>query len=101
MPIRRMDETLTLRVDHETKLALDLLSRMKRSSMSQVVLREVRKLADKELPKVKVGAAAHSLVSMVADVYVQDQLVKLAVYAPDLLTEEEEKIWRVISEDPA
>jgi len=33
------------------------------------------------------------------DVYEQDRLVKLALIAPDLLTEEEQKIWRVISED--
>ena len=97
--IRKMDETLTVRLDGQTRFALELLARAKQQSISNLIVGEMRKLAERELPKRKIGEREYSLYGVVWDVFPQDRLVKLALHAPELLTEDEQKIWRVISED--
>jgi len=95
----RKDATLTLRIDARTRYALDLLSRVKRRSVSELVVDQLRKLVGEELSSIDVAGTATPLVDAVWDVFAPDRLVKLAMHAPELLTDDEAKVWRVISED--
>jgi hypothetical protein len=94
-------ESLTIRIDARSRYGLDLLGRLKRRSVSELVLDEIREVLDKELPKCKVDGKSLGLMDAVWDVFEQDRMVKLALAAPDLLNDEERRLWRVISEDRA
>lgn len=94
-------ETLTIRIDDRSRYALDLLGRLKRRSVSELVLGEIREVIDKELPKPEVDGKRVPLMDAVWDAFEQDRMVKLAMAAPELLNDDEQKLWRVISEDQA
>ena len=72
---------------------------MKRRSVSELVLEAMGKRFEQDLPRCKIEGKEVSLMQAVWMVFEQDRLVKLALIAPELLTEDEQKIWRVISED--
>lgn len=101
MPVTwvRKGETLTIRIDSRSRYGLDLLGRLKRRSVSELVLAEIREVIERELPKREVEGKRVGLMEAVWDVFEQDRLVKLAQVAPELLNEVEQKVWRVISED--
>jgi hypothetical protein len=94
-------ETLTIRIDARSRYGLDLLGRLKRRSVSELVLDEIREVIDKELPKPEVDGKRVHLMDAVWDAFEQDRMVKLALAAPELLNDYEQKLWRVISEDHA
>jgi len=95
----KKSETLTIRIDARSRFGLDILGRLKRRSVSELVLDEIREVMQRELPKHSRGGKQVGLMDAVWDVFEQDRLVKLALYDPQLLTDEEQKLWRVISED--
>jgi hypothetical protein len=97
----RKSENLNIRIDARTRCGLDLLARVSNRSVSEIVLAELRKRLDAELPRRDVDGKQVSLLDVVWDVFEQDRMVKLAVFGPELLTEDEQKMWRVISEDRA
>ena len=97
--LRKKNENLTVRIDAQTRHALDLLARTRRGSISDLVVEQVREVTARELPKVTVQGKRVPLMDAVWDVFPQDRLVKLARVAPQLLNDEEQKLWRVISED--
>ena len=101
MPVifERKDATLTVRIDARSRYGLDLLSRIKRRSISEIVVSELKEILDKELPASRIEGAEVPLLDAAWDVFGPDRVVKLALYAPELLTEDEQKIWRVISEN--
>ena len=94
-------ETLTIRIDTRSRYGLDLLGRLKRRSVSELVLDEIREVINNELPKPEVDGKRVRLMDAVWDVFEQDRMVKLALAAPELLSDYEQKLWRVISEDHA
>jgi hypothetical protein len=95
----RKDETLTIRIDARSRYGLDLLGRLRRRSVSELVLDEIREVIGRELPKCEVDGKRVGLIEAVWDVFEQDRMVKLALAAPDLLNDDERRLWRVISED--
>jgi hypothetical protein len=97
----RKTDTLTVRVDPRTRFGLDLLASVTRRSVSDLVLEEIRAMLERELPKRSVGGKRISILDAVWDVFAQDRMVKLALHAPELLSDEEQKVWRVIAEDRA
>src|SRR5439155_22354877 len=95
----RKSETLTIRIDARSRFGLDILGRLKRRSVSELVLDEIREVTQRELPKRTRDGKQVTLMDAVWDVFEQDRIVKLALFAPELLSDDEQKLWRVISED--
>ena len=99
-PLKK-SENLTIRLDAQTRFGVEIFARIRRRSVSEVVLEELRNRLDKELPRCDINGKKVGLLEAIWDEYEQDRMVKLALHAPQLLTPEERKIWRVISEDRA
>ena len=87
-------ETLTIRVSPKMKFGLELLARKQHRNLTSV--------ADWALYKAlkdPVEGLSEGLLEEVWDPYEPDRLVKLALKCPELLTYEEELIWRIIQND--
>ena len=92
-------DSVTIRIDSRTRFGVDLLARLGRTTVTEVISQQIRERLAQALPKCDVDGREVGLLDAVWDEYEQDRMVKLAVHAPDLLSPEEQKLWRVISED--
>ncbi|UVM34406.1 hypothetical protein [Pseudomonas sp. B21-019] len=97
----RKTETLTLRLDPKVKLMIELISRIRRQSITGVVEAAIEEIAfDLDAPFVS-GGEAHpmSLLSAVSEIWSTDEserFVQLCHYLPSLITYEEQRIWETI-----
>ncbi|MEO5334223.1 MAG: hypothetical protein H7839_19590 [Magnetococcus sp. YQC-5] len=109
-------ELVSVRVSPKTKFSLELLSRIQRRTVSAIVHmaieRELRRDGsqlnfDEEDGKGMVEKARGRreenesyLPDLLWDPVVSDRLVKLAQNRPDLLTHQEQLMWKAIQENP-
>lgn len=94
-------EVVTIRLDPKLRFAAELAARKQRRTLSSFVewaieqaVREV-----KVLNKDDVMGNTWQAMMLVWDVDEADRLVKLALNFPELLTFDEEKLWKIISEN--
>lgn len=86
--------SMTVRLDPKLKYGLEILARKQYRNLSSLVEWSLNKaLSDPEdgLPDL----------DKIWDVYEADRLVKLALYKPELLNFDEQKIWKLIKENGA
>jgi hypothetical protein len=97
----RKTETLTLRLDPKVKLMIELISRIRRQSITGVVEAAIEEIAfDLDAPFVS-GGEPHpmSLSSAVSEIWSTDEserFVFLCHYLPSLITYEEQRLWETI-----
>ncbi|MCQ3001434.1 hypothetical protein NLO98_16920 [Pseudomonas syringae] len=97
----RKTETLTLRLDPKIKLMIELISRIRRQSITGVVEAAIDEIAfDLDAPFV-LGGEAHtiSLGSAVSEIWSTDEserFINLCHFLPSLITYEEQRIWETI-----
>jgi hypothetical protein len=97
----RKTETLTLRLDPKVKLMIELISRIRRQSITGVVEAAIEEIAfDLDAPSVS-GGEAHpmSLLSAVSEIWSTDEserFIQLCHYLPSLITYEEQRLWETI-----
>lgn len=97
------DQRLTLRISGKDKFAFELLARKEGLSLSALF----KKILDESLKKgLTLPRSDNSkeqvyIPDIAYDPLVPDRLVKLAQASPDLLTDREQVIWKVIQENPA
>lgn len=97
----RKTETLTLRLDPKVKLMIELISRIRRQSITGVVEAAIEEIAfDLDAPFVS-GGEAHpmSLGSAISEIWSTDEserFINLCRYLPSLITYEEQRLWETI-----
>ena len=102
--IAEKGDRLTLRIAAKDKFALELLAQKEGLTLSTLVMKSlerplregltVSKKQGKRTVKIYIPDAAF-------DPLTPDRLVNLALVAPELLTDREKVIWKVIKENPA
>jgi hypothetical protein len=99
----RGEERLSLRLSSQAKFSIELLARIKETSLSRLVLDALELKSREELTRKVVRDDGSEeevyLPEAVWDPLMPDRLVKLATYAAELLTEPERVQWTVISEN--
>jgi len=85
--------SMTVRLDPKLKYGLEILARKQYRNLSSVVEMTLNELVNKEFDGYNLP-----YLHDIWDVYEQDKLVKLALIAPEILSYDEQKIWRVIEE---
>lgn len=99
----RGEDRLSLRLSSKSKFSIELLARAKETSLSGLVLGALELKSRKELTRTIKGTDGSDedryLPDVVWDPLVPDRLVKLAMHAPDLLTDRERVQWTVIGEN--
>lgn len=96
-------DTLTLRISAKDKFALELLSNIQDRSLSSIVMDALREPLRAGLTleiKEGRGNASVYIPDIAYDPLLPDRLVKLALAAPELLTNREKVVWKVIKENP-
>ena len=95
-------EIITVRLDPKLRFAAELAARKQRRTLSSFVewaieeaVRSVR-----VLNKEDISGVVWQAMMQVWDVEEADRLVKLAINFPELLTFDEERLWKIISENP-
>ncbi len=100
---QRKSETLTLRVSGRTKLAIELLAQKEGTTLSAIVMEAMEQPIKDGLTVFKVAPNGTQeqvfLPDLIYDPLEPDQEVKLAVNAPELLTDRQRVVWKVIIED--
>jgi hypothetical protein len=97
----RKTETLTLRLDPKVKLMIELISRIRRQSITGVVEAAIEEIAfDLDAPFVT-GGEAHpmSLGSTISEIWSTDEserFINLCFYLPSLITYEEQRLLETI-----
>jgi len=103
LTIQRKSETLTLRVSGRTKLAIELLAQKEGTTLSAIVMEAMEQPIKDGLTVFKEAPNGTQervfLPDVIYDPLEPDQEVKLAVYAPELLTDRQRVVWKVITED--
>ncbi len=97
-------DTLTLRMPVKDKFALELLGTIQDRTLSSIVIEALQEPLRNGLTiKKKKGNKTESvyLPDVVFDPLVPDRLVKLAMTAPNFLSQRDQVAWKVISENPA
>jgi hypothetical protein len=97
----RKTETLTLRLDPKVKLMIELISRIRRQSITGVVEAAIEEIAfDLDAPVVSGGKAwPMSLLSAVSEIWSTDEserFIHLCTHLPSLITYEEQRLWETI-----
>lgn len=97
----RKTETLTLRLDPKVKLMIELISRIRRQSITGVVEAAIEEIAfDLDAPVVSAGEPwPMSLLSAVSEIWSTDEserFIHLCTHLPSLITYEEQRIWETI-----
>ncbi len=95
-------QVVTVRLDPKLKFAAELAARKQRRTISSFIEWAVEQAIEK-VPVTSGGIEApeksvYDILETVWDVEESDRLVKLAIHFPQLLTFEEEKIWKLICE---
>ncbi len=97
----RKTETLTLRLDPKVKLMIELISRIRRQSITGVVEAAIEEIAfDLDAPFFyEKETNTWSLSSVVTEVWSTDEserFINMCYHLPTLLTYEEQRIWETI-----
>lgn len=97
----RKTETLTLRLDPKIKMMIELISRIRRQSITGVVEAAIEEIAfDIDAPYFDDGETHnHTLAVVFSDVWSSDEserFINLCYRFPTLLTYEEQRIWETI-----
>ncbi|MGU9820052.1 hypothetical protein [Pseudomonas sp. LF090] len=97
----RKTETLTLRLDPKVKLMIELISRIRRQSITGVVEAAIEEIAfDLDAPVMSGGEPnPMSLLGTVGEIWSTDEserFVNLCVHLPSLITYEEQRLWETI-----
>lgn len=97
----RKTETLTLRVDPKVRLVIELISRVRRQSITGVVEAAIEEIAfDLDVPFVDEGAAKNAaLGSVFSEIWSTDEselFINMCYRLPSLLTYEEQRLWETI-----
>lgn len=97
----RKTETLTLRLDPKVKMMIELISRIRRRSITGVVEAAIEEVAyDTGVPYFDDGRINnHPLGSILSDVWSTDEserFINMSYRFPTLLTYEEQRIWETI-----
>lgn len=89
-------EVVTVRLDPKLRFAAELAARKQRRTLSSFVEWAV----EEAIKKVFTGDSQtiEMIVSRIWDVEDADRFVKLALDSPELLTFDEERLWKIISE---
>jgi len=98
------DKTLTLRISDKNKFALELLATIQGRSLSSIVMEALQEPLKAGLTREKKegrNIVPIYIPDVAYDLLPPDRFVKLALAAPDLLTEREKVLWKVITENPA
>lgn len=101
----RKTETLTLRLDPKVKYTIELMSRIRRQSITSVIEAAVEAEAfDLDTPVIIEGKReTWSLASAVSEFWSTDVVTRflgLCAFMPELLTYEEQRIWETIKATP-
>jgi len=101
----RKTETLTLRLDPKVKYTIELMSRIRRQSITSVIEAAVEAEAfDLDTPVIIDGKReTWSLASAVSEFWSTDVVARflgLCAFMPELLTYEEQRIWETIKATP-
>ncbi|WP_164341905.1 hypothetical protein [Pseudomonas viridiflava] len=97
----RKTETLTLRLDPKVKMMIELISRIRRQSITGVVEAAIEEISfDLDAP-FELDGEAHvmSLGSAVSEIWSTDEserFINLCHFLPSLITYEEQRIWETI-----
>jgi hypothetical protein len=95
-------QVVTVRLDPKLKYSAELAARIQRRTLSSFVEWSV----EEAVKKVEVMGIDHAPTSVdkatryVWDVNEADRLVKLALHFPELLTFDEDRLWKIIIEHP-
>lgn len=97
----RKTETLTLRLDPKVKIMIELISRIRRQSITGVVEAAIEEVAyDTDAPYFDDGKMnSHALGTIFSDVWSTDEsewFINMCYRFPTLLTFEEQRIWETI-----
>ena len=91
-------ETVTVRLDPKLRFAAELAARKHRRTLSSFIEWAVEESVQNVcLDGLK--ATAYDAIDLVWDVDESDRFVKLALYYPNLLTHDEEVLWKLICEN--
>lgn len=101
----RKTETLTLRLDPKVKFMIEVVSRLKRQSITGVVEAAIEELAfDLDVPFHDGGNTENrSVANALTKVWSTDEserFINLCYHLPNLLTFEEQRIWETIKSSP-
>jgi hypothetical protein len=98
-------ETVTVRLDPKLRYLAELSALKQRRTVSSFIEWAIEDCLSRINLKEAMGGAKDQSVADVAaqlwDVDEADRFVKLAVRFPDLLTHDEQKLWKLIRESPA
>jgi len=96
-------EVVTVRLDPKLRFAAELAARKQRRTLSSFIewaIEEAVNNVQVTNASNNVGSVNHAM-KIVWDVEEADRLVKLALNFPELLTFDEERLWKIISEQPS
>ena len=95
-------EIVTVRLDPKLRFAAELAARKQRRTLSSFVEWAIEQAVREVtvLNKDDIRGNAWQAMMRVWDVDEADRLVKLAINFPELLTYDEERLWKLISEQP-
>ena len=101
----RKTETLTLRLDPKVKMMIELISRIRRQSITGVVEAAIEETAfDLDAPFFDRGEIHnHTLAVIFSEVWSSDEserFINMCYHFPTLLTYEEQRIWETIKASP-
>ncbi|VVN47573.1 hypothetical protein [Pseudomonas fluorescens] len=97
----RKTETLTLRLDPKVRLTIELISRVRRQSITGVVEAAIEDIAfDLDVPFVEDGAVKSAALGAVfSEIWSTDEselFINMCFRLPSLLTYEEQRLWETI-----
>jgi hypothetical protein len=95
-------EIITVRLDPKLRFAAELAARKQRRTLSSFVewaIEEAVRNSTVSMIDDTTGTVWQAMMQ-VWDVEEADRLVKLAINFPELLTFDEERLWKIISENP-
>lgn len=96
-------DRLALRISAKDKFALELLAQKKGTTVSALILEAVRLPLEHGLTIEKQEGRKKVKLYIPDEAYdplKPDRIVKLALVAPELLSDTEQVIWKVVQEDP-
>ncbi|TLM67202.1 MAG: hypothetical protein FDZ69_04750 [Deltaproteobacteria bacterium] len=94
-------DRLALRISGKDRFALELLAQKKGTTVSALVMEALRGPLAEGLTVTKENGRTIYLPDEVYDPLLPDRVVKLAMTAPEFLSDSEAVVWKVIQEDPA
>ena len=95
-------DSVTVRLDPKLRYLADIAARSQRRSLSAFVEWAVELALNEVNVKTAEGVyiPAYDLGDFVWDIDEADRFVKLAIHAPELLSYEEQKVWKLIKQYP-